>query len=251
MNSKYINIVSNKRKDILIIIAEGNIGAGKTSLLDRFEDNKHIDVIKEPLDKWYNTKGIDLIGEYYKDRLRYGYAFQVNVLTTIYNQMLEKIALSNKNIFILERGLSTAYHVFTQHLFSLGFINQYELITLETLYNSLNLDILKPNSIIYLKCSPETCMQRIIERNRECETAIGGITLDELKSLQRFTNNYIDTLSDFYLYTPISNSLCMSMINYNYVFYFETEIFFINAEYNADYVYGEVLAYLKINTHDV
>ena len=43
------------------ILVEGNIGAGKTEFLKQFKDIKEVDVLEEPVEKWKNLDGINLL----------------------------------------------------------------------------------------------------------------------------------------------------------------------------------------------
>lgn len=45
----------------LVIAVEGNIGSGKSTFLSYCETKSYIEVYPEPLDKWRNVKGDNLL----------------------------------------------------------------------------------------------------------------------------------------------------------------------------------------------
>jgi deoxyadenosine/deoxycytidine kinase len=84
---------------------EGNIGAGKTTFLDRFspsEDN--VEVMAEPVDRWRDVKGNNLLSLMYEDPARYSLLFQTYVQLTMLQQH-NKECDADKDAKIMERSL--------------------------------------------------------------------------------------------------------------------------------------------------
>ena len=54
------------------LVVEGNIGSGKTTFLDHFQkfDNK-VEILTEPVDKWRNANGHNLLEMIYEDPVRF------------------------------------------------------------------------------------------------------------------------------------------------------------------------------------
>ena len=85
------------------IVVEGNIGSGKTTFLDNFEDQKKdIEIFAEPVDKWRNVQGHNLLEMMYKDPERYSLLFQTYVQLTMLQQHTRP---SSKPIKLMERSL--------------------------------------------------------------------------------------------------------------------------------------------------
>jgi deoxyadenosine/deoxycytidine kinase len=87
------------------ISVEGNIGAGKTTFLDRFspsEDN--VEVMAEPVDRWRDVKGNNLLSLMYEDPARYSLLFQTYVQLTMLQQH-NKECDADKDAKIMERSL--------------------------------------------------------------------------------------------------------------------------------------------------
>ena len=66
---KYIQLRMNEsqRKPFTVIV-EGNIGCGKTTFLEHFSRfEKRVEVLTEPVDRWRNANGHNLLELMYKD----------------------------------------------------------------------------------------------------------------------------------------------------------------------------------------
>ena len=66
---KYIQLRmnENQRKPFTVIV-EGNIGCGKTTFLEHFSRfEKRVEVLTEPVDRWRNANGHNLLELMYKD----------------------------------------------------------------------------------------------------------------------------------------------------------------------------------------
>ena len=48
----------------LTVCVEGNIGSGKSTLLNYFSSFNDVEVVPEPVDKWRNVKGLNLLVRY-------------------------------------------------------------------------------------------------------------------------------------------------------------------------------------------
>jgi deoxyadenosine/deoxycytidine kinase len=153
------------------LVFDGNIGCGKSSVLKLIVENNPIDlnVYNEPLFDW--AKWLEL---FYSDMKKYSFGFQMRVL---------KSHLDKKNILngIFERSPLSCQKVFGQLLYEDKMMSDLEW----NLTNEFSDDYgWTPDFIIYLKCDPEICYQRINQRNRLNEKEI------ELDYLKRLHNKY-------------------------------------------------------------
>jgi deoxyadenosine/deoxycytidine kinase len=71
-----------------IVSVEGNIGVGKTTMLDNIENyirktELRIIVMREPIEKWTkpDKDGVSILEKFYKDKEKYTFSFQVYVAT--------------------------------------------------------------------------------------------------------------------------------------------------------------------------
>ncbi|XP_063267168.1 collagen alpha-1(I) chain-like isoform X5 [Prinia subflava] len=77
-------IKKDARKRIICI--EGNIASGKTTCLDYFAQTTSTEVLKEPLTKWRNVRGHNILGLMYQDASRWGITLQTYVQLTMLEQ---------------------------------------------------------------------------------------------------------------------------------------------------------------------
>ena len=159
---------------------EGNIGCGKTTLVEKFEEwtknNSPGDkILKEPVDNWLNTKdstGKSILEYYYDDQKRYAFPFQMNAFISRVEDINNIKKTTRGNIFI-ERSVYTDKKVFTELNYEIENISEIEYIIYNNWFNVLSTKFnLKPRGVIYLKSSPETCFERIKKRNRTGESSI-------------------------------------------------------------------------------
>lgn len=154
----------------------GNIGVGKTStliLLQRYG----ISIAEE---RFIDSEILD---DFYKDMKNNSFIFQLQVL----NDVCQRNNVYNETT-VFERGLEDGLFVFSNVLHEEGNITNKQLETLHTLYEHLDSKY-KSDKFIYLQCSPETCMNRILSRGRECEK---NITLEYLTKIH---NRYEDLVN--------------------------------------------------------
>ena len=163
-----------------IISVNGNIGSGKSTLMDNlskaaYQDTKLFDLIPEPIESWKPWLKL-----FYEDPKRYAYSFQSVVLL---HQMIqyEFICESQKMmnpIVLFERDPLVSHHIFAQTLMEDGNIHPLEMEVYREMYRRKFHWI--PDYTVYIRTEPEVCLERIHERNRSSE---GGIPLDYLKKL--------------------------------------------------------------------
>ena len=184
-NSKYNMDTLN------MIYIEGNIGAGKSTFLQLFEEyleQKLPDssVLPEPVKAWENMKdssGKNILEHYYSDQKKYGFTFQMNAFISRV-QEIEEMRKQKKMYNFVERSVYTDKNVFTLTNYKNGNINEIELNVYLQWFNVFTEKFnLKPNAYIYLKTDAETCATRIRRRDRTGESAIPLEYLKELSIL--------------------------------------------------------------------
>ncbi|KAK2191224.1 hypothetical protein NP493_55g04000 [Ridgeia piscesae] len=71
------------------VLVEGNIGSGKTGLLEHFRDAPFTEVIKEPVDRWRNIQGHNALALMYEDPSRWALTLQTYVQLTMLQRHLQ------------------------------------------------------------------------------------------------------------------------------------------------------------------
>ena len=170
-----------KIKSKKIYALEGNIGAGKTTILKIMENNfKDVEFVEEPVKEWQNLGGMNLLDSFYSNPKRWGFSFEFySMLTKI--QALLKAANSDKPIIIIERSI-LSNKVFMEISKELGKLDKMEYtMLLNTYYFYLEHVYPQIAGVIYLDTPVDECIKRITKRNRGEECSIEKSYLELLK----------------------------------------------------------------------
>ncbi|CAB3386189.1 Hypothetical predicted protein [Cloeon dipterum] len=93
------------------VSVEGNIGSGKSTFLSYFERFSEVEIYLEPLDRWRDVQGYNVLDLLYSDLTKWNLTFQhmvqlsrVNIQTSTSSktvQMFERSVQNNRFIFFL------------------------------------------------------------------------------------------------------------------------------------------------------
>ncbi len=151
-----------------IFSIEGNIGSGKSTLVESLKNIKGVYFLPEPVDTW-NTitdlSGVTILEKYYQDQEKYAFPFQMMAYIT--RLSLIRAAPDNSIIFT-ERCVFTDREIFAKMLYDSGKIDHISYSIYNKWFDEFNENALA--GIIYIKTSPATCFKRILKRNRKGET---------------------------------------------------------------------------------
>lgn len=156
-----------------IISIEGNIGAGKTTLIrtlkERYKDNDKVVFLEEPLNRWNDFTddyGETILSKFYEDQEEYAFKFQVMAFVTRCDMLKRAIKEHEGKTIIVERCLESDKEIFCKMLYDLGKMSKMEY----DLYNELfKLNDIKVDELIYLNTTPEEAYKRTLKRNRPGE----------------------------------------------------------------------------------
>lgn len=178
----------------IIITLEGNIGSGKSTMLNKIKEQyPQWNIVQEPVDIWeqFKTKeGKNLLECFYTDTKRWSYTLQNCAFITRYTTMNEAIKaapVKDKNIFIIERSVLTDRYVFAEMLFDSNMLDPLEW-KLYTTWFDYFIKSNAINGIVHITTEPDTCKQRIIKRGRHGEE---NISIDYLRSLDTQHNKWL------------------------------------------------------------
>jgi len=174
-----------------IISVDGNVGAGKSTLLNaikwrlQLENRRDVVVVEEPVAEWTKiTDGTkNILHCLYEAPDRYAFAFQTLVaLTTMKANFVTAYEHPEARVILSERSLLSSRYVFAEALKDDGAMNDIEMKVYEALFKE-NVEWMHPKKNIYLKTSPESCIERIRKRDREEER---GINIDWSRKYQGY-----------------------------------------------------------------
>ncbi len=157
------------------VAIDGPIGVGKTSLVELLAKRFHGTQILEDVENPF-------LGEFYKKKKGSAFQTQLFFLLSRYQQQREIAQIDLFTTLVL-----ADYHFPKDKIFACLNLDDSELLIYDRLYSLLSESLPKPDLVIYLQGSLETCMKRIKKRSRSIEK---GITPEYLAQLIEAYNYY-------------------------------------------------------------
>lgn len=161
-----------------VIIIEGQIGVGKTTMGELLERELGIRLYRE----LQHDETHRLLDRFYADQPRWAFTLQIHFLNERF-RMIKQIRRDGGGA--LDRSIY-GDRIFADVLHEDGSMSDEEYRTYETLLDNMLEHVQPPDVLIYLDCSVDTAMARIRKRNRGLES---GIPRDYLERLNR---RYLD-----------------------------------------------------------
>jgi len=156
-----------------MIIIDGQIGVGKTTLGKTLEEVFNIPLYRE----LSNSDTITILDNFYNDKQRWSFTSQVHFLVHRF-KMIKQIQEDGRG-GILDRSIF-GDSIFAEVLYEDQNMTREEFNTYESLLqNMLDLTV-PPYLLIYLDCSTDVALDRIKERNRDCEKIIARDYLEKI-----------------------------------------------------------------------
>jgi deoxyadenosine/deoxycytidine kinase len=169
------------------IILRGNIGVGKSTIINFLESTGKYDIVTEPVDVWNK---IGILKEFYKNKEKYAYAFQSATFVT---RLANYCAPRKNKIRIFERDIEDDKICFAEPMHKQGFIDDIMWNTYLYIYDTWKniADQMSKNNgdgptkkiIVYLRSSPQECYNRILARKRNGEDCIPMKYLENLHNI--------------------------------------------------------------------
>ncbi len=166
------------------IAVAGNIGAGKTSLVEFLCKRYALKPFYEPNDTNPYLK------DFYADMRRWAFHSQVYFLTHKFR--LHKELERYPGTVIQDRTIWEDAEIFAKNLHRSRYINKRDWQTYSELYQTILRDLSAPDVMIFLKCPVRVMRQRIRQRGRGMEQSI---PVNYLRRLQRLYEEWFDSYS--------------------------------------------------------
>lgn len=182
------------RKCPYIISIDGNIGAGKSTLIEKLQNiyltgsaeekrkyfgklgETKIVFMKEPVDVWtsicHTETGESILEKFYKNPKEYSFPFQVMIYIT-HLEEYRRVVRENPDcaVLICERSIDAGRHIFTQMLKDDGMIDDLSFQIYKRLFDSTANEF-PLSAVMHLEVSPEVCLKQVEKRARDGESAI-------------------------------------------------------------------------------
>ena len=157
------------------VAIDGPIGVGKTSLVELLARRFHGTKILEDVDNPF-------LPEFYKKKKGAAFQTQLFFLLSRYQQQREIAQIDLFTTLVV-----ADYHFPKDKIFACLNLDDSELLIYDRLYSLLSESVPKPDLVIYLQGSLETCMRRIKRASRAVEK---GITPEYVAQLIEAYNYY-------------------------------------------------------------
>jgi len=164
------------------IAVEGPIGVGKTSFVEllakKFEAHRVLERVDNPF-----------LRDFYSDKAGSAFQAQLFFLLSRYRQMQE---LAQRDLF---RQITLCDYIFPKDkIFAYLNLDDSELLIYDKLYSMLELQVPKPDLVIFLQADTVRLTERIRRRKRDYETEISEAYVAEVnKAYNYFFFNYTTT----------------------------------------------------------
>lgn len=163
------------------IAVSGNIGAGKSTMVDFLCRRYELTPYFEP------NEENPYLEDFYKDMHRWSLESQMYFLAAKFKLHME---LESRPLSVLQdRTIWEDAEIFAENLHQQGIMSARDYKTYRLLYDSMKAQIRPPDLMIYLRCPVKVVRQRIAMRGREMES---NIPMDYLKRLHDLYENWID-----------------------------------------------------------
>ena len=182
-------MIQNKMDDKLMILLEGNIGAGKTTVGRTLATSGAFEFVEEPTTTWQKGFAANMLDLFYSDPHRWGFTFQICAFITRAKTWKEVLALTDHSRVILERSVFCDRHVFAENCHRTELMSPAEYQLYCGLWDFLVSNYcVEPDLILYLRTPAQTCLERIKARNRTEES---GMTLEYLLQLEGLHDEWL------------------------------------------------------------
>ena len=162
------------------IAIAGNIGAGKSSLLDFLTSTYDVSPFYEP------NEANPYLRDFYRDMRRWAFPSQLFFLSNKFR--IHQEADRTAGVVIQDRTIFEDAEIFATALHQMRMIDHRDWETYQAFYQTILRAIQPPDLMIYLRCSMRTLRKRIRLRGRAMEQ---DIPLSYLRRLNRLYEQWI------------------------------------------------------------
>jgi len=180
-----------------LVSIEGNIGAGKSTLIEKLKkkhkNNKRILFLQEPVGLWESfiekNTSKNILQKFYENPTKYAFAFQMMAFHTRQKLIQEAIINADYNVetIVMERSLDADHRIFANMLHEQGYMEDLE-YQIYCYASQAGLKRFGVSGIIWLQVEPEECYRRIQDRNRKGES---DISMDYLRKCEEFHKEWL------------------------------------------------------------
>src|SRR5713101_9958827 len=135
------------------VVVEGVIGVGKTSLARMLSERLAARLVLEEVEE------NPFLKDFYRGRAQYAFQTQMHFLFSRYQQQR-----TLRQLELFSERMVADYLFSKDRIFASLNLSERELVLYEKLVGWLELEVMKPDVVIYLQAHPDTLMSRIARR---------------------------------------------------------------------------------------
>ena len=162
----YIRQNVNVVQQNVLISVDGNIGAGKTALLNSLQ-SKHVIIITEPVDDWK-----PLLLKVSQNPKKYIYLLQLEILkhySFVKNFINDQRNCMVPKLIIVEQSVESSVSIFAKSFVEMSHLSKKDFFTLSKLASQAHIDF---DFRILVQMDVDICIKRIQTRGRGCEQSL-------------------------------------------------------------------------------
>ncbi|KAJ8923106.1 hypothetical protein NQ315_001659 [Exocentrus adspersus] len=180
---------------------EGNIGAGKSTLINYFSKMPGIETFAEPIEWWRNVQGHNLLDLMYSDIHEWLKVFQSYVQFTRLRVQTSKPKSATTTVQMFERSIQNNRFCFLEQAYRSGYLHGADYAVMDQWYRWIraNVDI-SLDLIVYLRSTPDVVYERVKARGRPEET---GLPLQYLRDLHDSHERWLMTDDERFNTIPV------------------------------------------------
>jgi deoxyadenosine/deoxycytidine kinase len=165
------------------VVVEGVIGVGKTSLARLLTERLQARLVLEEVEE------NPFLKDFYQDRERYAFQTQMHFLFSRYQQQR-----SLRQMELFSERMVSDYLFQKDRIFASLNLSDRELALYERLVGWLELEVMKPDVVVYLQANPDVLMSRIARRGRTFERDMERGYIRQLnEAYNHFFFHYVDS----------------------------------------------------------
>ncbi|MGO4772176.1 2-amino-4-hydroxy-6-hydroxymethyldihydropteridine diphosphokinase [Flavobacterium sp. W22_SRS_FK3] len=195
------------------IAFEGNIGAGKTTLVQKIAEDFNAKMV---LERFADNP---FLPKFYKDQNRYAFPLEMSFLADRYQQLSDDLAQFD----LFKDFVIADYHIFKSLIFAKITLAEDEYRLYRNLFDIIYKEMPKPDLYVYLYQNTNRLLQNIKKRGRNYEQNISADYLDKIN------NGYLDYIKS---QTDL-NVLIIDVSDCDFVKNHEDYLFILNKIQNA------------------
>lgn len=176
---------------------EGNIGAGKSTLVQKIAKDFNAKVVME------RFADNPFLPKFYEDQGRYAFPLEMSFLADRYQQFTD----DTSQFDLFKNFMISDYDIFKSLIFAKITLQKEEFALYKKVFNFMYKEVRKPDIYVYLYQNTERLLANIKKRGRAFEQNIGADYLDKIN------RGYLD----FIKINALQNSLPIDLTNLDFV----------------------------------